>query len=131
MDGEIQRFADFLRSNPTMDPIRYGLYDYPRSLMQNVANMQTDAASYNSFYQFLLDNTVIHEIGHACKVEHHGYDITPEEIYRGDPHCPMKYGDLMEFAKVFYETPDPSGIWRFCTSPNNCRMQINVNDRLP
>ena len=99
--------------------------------MQRLADMQTDRTLYNSFYQFLFDNTVIHELGHACKVEHHGHDIPREEIYRGDLHCPMKYGDIMEFAQVYFGTPDPTNVWRFCTSPNDCRRQFNVNDRMP
>lgn len=131
LDDQIPVFANYLIANPATDPIHYGLYDFPRSLVQGVADMQTDIASHNSFYQFLLDNTVIHELGHSCKVEHHGYGIPREEIFRGDPHCPMKYGDILEFAQVYFGVTDPTNIWRFCTSPNNCRVQLNVNDRLP
>jgi hypothetical protein len=32
---------------------------------------------------------------------------------------------------VYFGAADPTNVWRFCTSPNNCRAQFNVNDRLP
>ncbi len=128
---EIPLIAQYLRDNPVTDPVHYGLYDFPRSLMQRVADMVSDLALYNEFYQFLMDNTVIHELGHACKIEHHGHDISPGATYEGDPQCPMKYSDVMQFARTFFSVTLPSSYWRFCTTPDNCRGQINVNDRTP
>ena len=128
---EIALIAQYLRDNPATDPVHYGLYDFPRVLAQRVADMETNVVSYNEFYQFLLDNTVIHELGHACKIEHHGHDISPGATYEGDPQCPMKYSDVMQFARTFFSATLPSSFWRFCTTPDNCRGQINVNDRRP
>ncbi len=69
-----------------------------------VSRLALDPAAREAFYQALLRKVVVHEVGHACGVDHHGMEgglanYTNDMAMGGEVTCPTHY-----FAKADYLT---------------------------
>jgi hypothetical protein len=91
-------------------------------MLQETDRALGDAAGVDALVRRLVTLTVIHELAHACGVEHHRPDI-----HKGEKSCVMRsLGDEDLFfgmaAELRKPTADalPLGARRFCTAPDNC-----------
>ena len=90
-----------------------------------------DGARVDALLKRLVRLTVIHELAHACDVDHHDPDIR-----KGEMSCPMRVlGDYDLFYRMAEElrnpTPDPLplGAATFCTAPGNCVKSLRLKPR--
>lgn len=79
----------------------------------------------------LVRLTVVHELGHACDLDHHN----PNDE-GGFPTCPMR--NLTKNDKLFKmahelinptNDPLPLGVAGFCAAPDNCEKQFRLKGR--
>ncbi|RPI16317.1 MAG: hypothetical protein EHM58_12115 [Ignavibacteriae bacterium] len=130
----------YLKQRPQGYKIDGVIYRAP--VIQKLIDALGDAQKFQVIYDFVMYYAVIHEVGHACGVRHHGGG-DESKIFSGDINCPTKYrntsaiaaitaglGPILEIIKR--EGVIPSVTYtklKFCTSPDNCWKQINVNDK--
>lgn len=126
-------------ADPGAENYRYGTLNIDRGTMLEYLGVLNDSRKFDMIVDFLILQNAVHEVGHACGVNHHA------SIYSGDLYCPMRYMDRLEELFVFdifcreifslLHNNDDAGIviaenrWHFCESGDNCWSQINVNDR--
>jgi hypothetical protein len=94
---------------------------------------------------YMMNYVVIHELGHGCKIPHHG--SAPGQEGTGNPECVIKYYDIREQAETFtfymlqfFDITGPGSEelpvmvyrnWIFCRDPDNCWSKLTINDRMP
>lgn len=108
----------------------YGL-GFNKTMLQETDRALADAARVDSLINRLVKLTVIHELGHACDLEHHKPDI-----HKGEMSCLMRsFGEQDLFFRMAEElrnpTPDPLplGARTFCTTPDNCVKSLRLKTR--
>ena len=111
--------------------------------MQKYVDIMNDNTKAKYLVDFFVNATVLHEVGHACGVPHHGGGDT-SKTSTGDLYCPMIYiGDydypvFMSKITPVFQLIDKFGEnvivtytkLKFCKKKDNCWKQISVNDRL-
>ena len=141
--NEIQ---ELLTSFPSETEIHYSTRTWSRSFLQWIVDAVNDDTKRFMLQDFIINRTVLHELGHACSVPHHGGGVDGGE-YTGDADCPMKGREDIQhtselFVYIMLDILDQVGSeevmpvtiyrnWKFCHSPDNCWSKININDRLP
>lgn len=125
-----------LKNNPSQNTFYFDGDAFLRSEIEKFLNVCKDNQKFELLIEFLVNRTVIHEVGHACGVNHH------TNIGGGNIDCPMRYinnGDVLNFSQTLKDLFDivDTGVyviaiytnWKFCKSADNCWGQLNVNDR--
>ena len=116
---------------------------YTKKEVQNLVDQIRNPAKLDVLVDFWMNLCVLHEVGHACNVYHHGGG-DPNKTGTGSPICPMLYRSEYSLVKLdnkmlsqIMKIIEKDGItpivsytgWRFCKTKDNCWKQINVNDR--
>lgn len=126
-------------AEPDAESYRLGTLNIERATLLEYLNVLNDSRKFDMLVDFLILQNAVHEVGHACGVNHHA------SIYSGDLYCPMRYMDRLEELFVFdifcreifnlLHNNDDAGIvmaegrWHFCNTGDNCWSTLNVNDR--
>jgi len=124
-----------LKAYPSQQLFIIDAKTFKRSQIEKFVNVCKDTNKLNLLVEFLVNRTVIHEVGHACAVNHHSV------IDGGEKDCPMKYvdrGNVVSFSRTLtdlFEIIDNGYYtiviylnWKFCKVDDNCWKQLNVND---
>ncbi len=114
---------------------------YTPKQVHDIIDEIRNPAKQDVLVEFWNELNIVHEVGHACNVYHHGGGDTSKTT-TGDPKCPMKYrGDNEILTKSvignIFRIIDKEGIvpivvytgWRFCKKNDNCWKQLDVNDK--
>ncbi|MCC7159014.1 MAG: hypothetical protein IT281_05710 [Ignavibacteria bacterium] len=119
---------------------------WDRDFIQKTVDWLRNESSFDYFHRFFMDQVVIHEMGHGCSISHHSAGTGT-----GDAQCVMRYFYDMEYAEsfLFMFSGVAGGLlhdelsseelmyvftrapYVFCSTPDNCFGQININDRTP
>jgi hypothetical protein len=133
--------AKYLKKYPT--GFNVGGVSYSKKEIQSLIDEIKNPAELKVLVDFQENVTVLHEIGHACNVHHHGGGDTTK-TGTGSIICPMIYQSEYDIAKLNLKMLSPvmkliekDGItpivsyigWRFCKTKDNCWKQIDVNDK--
>jgi hypothetical protein len=129
-------------ANPNQSQYDLGSVLLDSTDMNQYLNVFNTPVKYNFLFEYILKVAVVHEMGHACGIDHH----TP--VTSGYQLCPMIYFDFTQDVGIFVylytdilhqiDTEDftpivAEGRLHFCTpsnnSGNNCWHQIDVKDR--
>jgi hypothetical protein len=117
---------------------------YSKKQIQDIIDEIRNPAKLDVLVNFWVDLNVVHEVGHACNVCHHGG--CPDDTNKtstGDPKCPTKYRNEFQVITTAHSVSDLFRIlddekiipivtytgWKFCKSGDNCWNHLNVNDR--
>lgn len=106
---------------------------------QSFIDAVNNPSQLEEMVNFHMNENVIHEVGHALGVPHHGGDKNKS---KGDKNCPMRYYDyatpLILNSTVLKETLKRIEAgenimvtytnWKFCKSGDNCWKKIDAND---
>jgi hypothetical protein len=108
----------------------YGL-GFNKAMLLETDRALDDGARVDALHKRLVKLTVLHELGHACDLEHHKPDID-----KGDMTCLNRaFGEQDLFFRMAEElrkpTPDPLplGALTFCTKPDNCVKSLRLKPR--
>jgi hypothetical protein len=137
---------ELLTSFPAATEISYSTRTWSRSFLQWIVDAINDETKRYMLQDFIITRTVIHELGHACTIPHHGGGVSGSE-HTGDLNCPIRgREDIQHTSEVFLfimldiiDQMGPGGEmpvtvyrnWKFCHSPDDCWSKININDRMP
>lgn len=113
------------------------------STMKKFIDIMNDPVKSKYLIDYFLNATIIHEVGHACDVEHHGGgdtnktdtgDLFCPMIYNGDFDYPIYLGKIMPVFNLIDKFGENVIVsytkLKFCKKQDNCWKQLNVNDRL-
>jgi hypothetical protein len=113
------------------------------NISKNTAKAFIDAvnntAKFEEMINFHVNQNVIHEVGHALGIPHHGGGTIKSA---GDKNCPMRYFDyvtpitlnstkLKEALKLVESNGNvivTYTSWKFCKNNDNCWRYINAKD---
>jgi hypothetical protein len=120
-------------SQSQADPINYFGWMIPRSEAQAFVNYLNNQSNFDLFTDYQMTLTMVHEMGHGCGTIHHGGGAAGQEG-TGAEWCPMRYIGPMDKIKWIsiiptFSSKDDFNSWTYCTAPDNCWGQINVNDK--
>lgn len=136
--------------NRSRDGITYLGRVYSRNILQSFLTRMRNPRFYEQYINYITTIIIIHEMGHACSLPHHGND-DPALFFSGDLDCVMvsvSVEDIRNFGQMLRELgenlirqietlpPDENIIFtfsnlKFCLGPDNCKSMLNVNDRTP
>jgi hypothetical protein len=142
VDKMLDEIKKTLESNPNKKVITFKKFKFARKSLQELVDKMNDLDKYQAFIDYQMTLSVLHEVGHACAVKHHGGGKSGFEG-SGDINCPMRYinvSDQVKWLKVLanvFKIIDEEGLipmvdytnWKFCKKEDNCWKQLNVNDR--
>ena len=104
---------------------------FDKPMLQQTDRALADAARVDSLLKRLVQLVVVHELAHACDVDHHDPDIR-----KGETSCPIRvFGDHDLFFRMADElrnpTPDPLplDVRTFCTAPDNCVKSLRLKPK--
>lgn len=113
-----------------------------QAMARQAVERLADPASVAALAAALLRRIVVHEVGHACGVDHHGNSVvdgaavTPQLEAEGPESCPMRYNldkasDLVVIPIVEMLAPGggmAAGGGRFCPDYMGCWASLDVKD---
>lgn len=130
-DVYVKKLTDLIKKNPKGVTI-HGKY-FSKATLDYFLNAVTDPSKLQQFVDQEVNTTVIHELGHACGLEHHE---------TGDVKCPMCWGarldqaidDRMYNIMTMIDNGEKNIIaiytyLKFCKTGNNCWSKLDVNDK--
>jgi hypothetical protein len=104
---------------------------FDKPMLQQTDRALADAARVDTLLKRLVRLAVVHELGHACAVDHHDPDIR-----KGEMSCIMRsLGDYDLFFRMAGELrnpttdPLPLGARVFCTAPDNCVKSLRLKPK--
>lgn len=142
---ERDSLVNVLARFPTGETITYGTRPWPRTFLQTIVEIINNESNRFLLQDFMMNYVVIHELGHGCKIPHHGSGVEGLEG-TGDATCVMRYYSIRDQAETFYffmsQVMDLSGggevlpvlsyrNWIMCRTPDNCWSKLTINDRTP
>jgi hypothetical protein len=114
---------------------------YSASVIKNFIMAVKDNTKRGYIVDFLVYSIVLHEMGHACDVDHHGGDDSLK-TGTGALSCPTIYTDgsgeakrtvrLVYFLNKFKKNENlivDFESLKFCKKKDNCWRQLKINDR--
>jgi hypothetical protein len=145
INSYIHHAADTLKKYLKKYPNGYDIHGtfVSHATMKKYIDIMNDNTKSKYLFDYFLNATVLHEVGHACGVHHHGGGDT-NKTDTGDLYCPMIYiGDydypiFMAKLTPVFKLIDKFGenvivsytSLKFCKKKDKCWKQISVNDRL-
>ncbi len=122
--------------------VNLGGYFLSKDDMQNYLSVVRTPKKFDELCNYEQTEQVVHEVGHACCLPHHGGGDTTK-LGTGSKDCPMRYvewespinTEVYRLRHIFDQIDINGNVivsytsWRFCKTQDNCWSKIDVNDR--